>query len=463
MLLAALVVLCPRTGGAQTPLTLDEAIARTLAANDAVRAAAAARDEARARTDQARAGYLPRVDLIEGWQRGNHPVFVFSSLLAQRRFTAANFALDALNHPDPLSNHRFAVTIEQTIFDGLRTNATVDGARIDEGIAQARSTQTAAELRLGVVAAYGRAFSARTAHETARAAAAAAAEDLRRTEDRRDAGLEAESSVLAMRVHAAEVEARRIRAASEQSIARAALNALMNVPLDDDRPLVEPPLPCAGDLDVETLSAAAVASRPELKEAALMRDRAATLGRIARSGFLPQVVVLGAAEADGDSFADRASAWSAGIEVRWNLFAGGGDAARRREAAAAATRAEAERAGIETAVRLDVREAIARYESAVAREAAARRMVDQARESQRMIRDRYEAGLTPASELLRAAEAVVQADSTRTAAVVDVLVSLAALDRAAGRTSASTDAGGSNAAHPRSATAGHTSEAGVTR
>jgi outer membrane protein TolC len=49
-----------------------------------------------------------------------------------------------------------------------------------------------------------------------------------------------------------------------------------------------------------------------------------------------------------------------------------------------------------------------------------------------MIRDRYEAGLVPASELLRAAEAVLQAEFLRIAALTDIYVSAAAITRAAG-------------------------------
>ena len=80
-------------------------------------AARPAEREAAQRVIQARAGYWPKVDLLESWQRGNQPVFVFSSLLAQRQFTAANFALDALNHPEALDNFRSAVTVEQPLFD----------------------------------------------------------------------------------------------------------------------------------------------------------------------------------------------------------------------------------------------------------------------------------------------------------------------------------------------------------
>src|SRR5688572_783251 len=91
---------------AQTPLTLGDAIARARAQNPDAGGTAEAERAAAMQVTQARAGYLPRVDAVESWQRGNQPVFVFGSLLAQRRFTAADFALPALNHPDALDNFR---------------------------------------------------------------------------------------------------------------------------------------------------------------------------------------------------------------------------------------------------------------------------------------------------------------------------------------------------------------------
>ena len=99
LLVAALGLAAP--AAAQTPLTLTEAIARARAQNPDAGSTAAAEREAAQRVTQARAGYLPKVDVVESWQRGNQPVFVFSSLLAQRQFTAADFALGALNHPEP--------------------------------------------------------------------------------------------------------------------------------------------------------------------------------------------------------------------------------------------------------------------------------------------------------------------------------------------------------------------------
>ena len=415
------------------PLTLDDAVARALERNPAMRAVSATGDEADARLRQARAGYLPRVDVVEAWQGGNQPVYVFGSLLAQRRFTAADFALDALNHPDALSNHRAAIILQQTVFDGWSTKAAVQGARLGASAAQLDREITGARLRLDVVTAFGRALAARSARDSAAAAVATATEDLRRAEARRDAGVETEANVLAFRVHLAEADARQVRATADETVARAGLNALITEPLDDRTPLAGLAVLPERDIDASVLEAEALAARPELQRATLARQQADAARQHARAGLYPQVVVQGGAEMNGHTFADRASAWSAGMEVRWNLFAGGADSARAAEAAATARRADAERERLESQVRLEVRTGIAEYRSAVAREATGRRIVEQARESQRIVRDRYEAGLASASDVLRAAELLAQAESARTSAVIDVHVTAAALDRAAGR------------------------------
>ena len=109
--------LCAPPASAQPPLSLPEAIARAKARNPDAGSAAAAEREAAERVTQVRGGYFPKVDVAESWQRGNHPVFVFSSLLAQRQFTAADFALDALNHPAATDNFRAAFSVEQLLFD----------------------------------------------------------------------------------------------------------------------------------------------------------------------------------------------------------------------------------------------------------------------------------------------------------------------------------------------------------
>ena len=431
LLVAALGLAVP--AAAQTTLTLAEAIARARSQNPDAGSAAAAEREAAERVTQARAGYLPRVDVAESWQRGNQPVFVFSSLLAQRRFTSADFALGALNDPDALDNFRSAVTVEQSLFDGA-TRANVAAAGIGHDMATARRTMVDHDLAAGVAGAYGRVLLAAAASQSAAAAAETARADRELAGNRRDAGLVTDADVLQIDVYVSRTREQQIRAASDERVARAQLNQLMGEPLGEAFVLDRSTTAAAIDAtDVGSLEAQALRNRPDVALAVLQEQLAGTMQTAARAAFLPQVAVQGGWELNGGAWNTRSSSWVVGAVARINLFRGFADRARLAEAREQATRRALEREKAETAARLDVHIAIARLDAARASEAVGRAAVDQARESRRIIRDRYEAGLTDVASLVRAAEAVVQAETQQTAAQVAVLTETAALERTLGR------------------------------
>jgi outer membrane protein TolC len=165
----------------------------------------------------------------------------------------------------------------------------------------------------------------------------------------------------------------------------------------------------------------------------MQQEQLAAAVTAARAAFLPQVTAQGAWELNGGTWNSRSSSWVAGVTARVNLFHGFADKARLAEAREQATRRALETGKAETLARLDVQIAIARLEAAWASEAVGRAAADQARESRRIIRDRYESGLTDAAMLLRSADAVQQADAQQIAALVNVLTATAALQRAIGR------------------------------
>ena len=90
-------------------------------------------------------------------------------------------------------------------------------------------------------------------------------------------------------------------------------------------------------------------------------------------------------------------------------------------------------ASISASPHVEVISAAGSIESARAREAVGRAAADQARESQRIIRDRFEQGLAGVNDVLRASTAVLDAEARRTAAIVDLMVADAMLRRAVGR------------------------------
>ena len=431
LLVAALGLAAPVA--AQTPLTLPAAIARARAQNPDAGSSAAAEREAAQRVTQARAGYLPRLDVVESWQRGNQPVFVFSSLLAQRQFTAADFALGALNHPDALDNFRSAVMVEQSLFDSA-TRANIAATGIGHNMAIVNRLMVDHDLAASVTTAYGRVLVAAAASQSAAAAAETARADRELAGNRRDAGLVTDADVLQLDVYVSRTREQQIRATSDERIARAQLNQLMGEPLGEAFALDRSPTASViNATDLASLEAEALENRADVKLAALQEQLAGATQTAARAAFLPQVTAQGGWEYNGGAWNTRTSSWVVGAVARINVFHGFADTARLVEAREQTARRALERDKAQTAARLDVYIAVARLGAARASDAVGRAAVDHARESRRIVRDRYEAGLTDVASLLRAAEGVLQAETQQTAAQVAVLTETAALQRTLGR------------------------------
>jgi outer membrane protein len=418
---------------AQSSLSLSEAIARAKARNPDVGAAAAAEREAAERVTQARGGYFPKVDVAESWQRGNNPVFVFSSLLAQRQFTAADFALDALNHPVATDNFRAAFSVEQSLFD-RSISANVRAASIGRDMAATGRQLVDQDLTSAVTDAYGRVLIAAATARSAAAMVETARADRELAGNRRDAGRVTDADVLQLDVYLVRTLEHQVQATSDERIARARLNQLMGEPLSTIFSLDLTPSAIAIDITKPAdLEEEALKNRPEVALAMQQEHLAAATMDAARAAFLPQVAAQGAWELNGGAWNSRSSTWVAGVVARINLFHGLADKARLAEAHAQAMRRSLEKEKAETMARLDVQIAIARLEAARASEAVGRAAADRARESRRIIRDRYESGLTEAATLLRSADDVLQAEAQQIAARVSVLTATATLQRAIGR------------------------------
>ncbi|HLG59665.1 MAG TPA: TolC family protein [Vicinamibacterales bacterium] len=417
---------------AQTPLTLADAMRRARTTTAAARALAAADNEAAERVRQARAGFLPRVDVTESVQRGDQPVYVFSSLLSQRRFTAANFAIDALNHPSPVTNARTGVMVEQSLYDGGLTRLAVKGAEISRDIVAATSAGAQQDLALGSARAFVRVLQLESAARASQAAVEAAESDLARARARRDVGLVTDADVLDVEVHLADMRQRALGTTADLAVARIQLNEIIGAPLDEVVTIVAPGAPPAFP-SVEALIGEALSSRPDHREADLRTTLAANARGTAQAAFFPRVGLQGGWEFNGQRFTEQRASWIVGAQVQINLFRGFGDAARAAEARHAELRAQAEREGVDRAIEVGVRAAAARLDAARARERVGQAALMQARESQRIVRDRYDGGLATIGDVLRAASAVLEVESRATAAQMDVIVQAVELDRAAGR------------------------------
>lgn len=422
------------------PVTLEQAVQMALTKNPGLKAQAEESVVARAQTLQARAAWFPRVDFSQSFLRGNDPVYVFGTLLRQRQFTAAHFGLPGLNAPTPLNNSLTRLDGQMMLFDSLRTHYRVAGARRRETAADLSTEQARQDLILRVVRAYYGVIVARENVSAAREALRTAESNEQRVTDLEKAGLVVTSDKLSAQVFRAQMKEREIRAANQLALARMALGhelGLGPVALKEPQDALKEP-GGTGAATMEEWEKIALAERPALRAAEMQQQAAASGTKVARAEFAPRVGVFANFERDAETLGGGPSGtnWTAGARVELNLFAGGADRARLDEARARERQAANQVDYFRSGVRLEVRQAFLEVSAAEQRAAAARDAVEQAKESLRIIQDRYEAGLATMTDLLRAQTAQLEARTGYFSALHDWQVARAQLERAAGKLTA---------------------------
>jgi len=422
---------------AQDPLSLREAVRLALKENKAIAATDAGVRASAARIDEARASMLPKVNYSESFARSDNPVFVFGSLLTQHQFGLENFNIGPLNRPDSLNNFQSLLTVDQVLYDAGQTRNAVKSADLSRQMSGEEKRRTEMQVISGVVRAYYGAVLASESLKTAEQALRSAEADLTRAESVRAAGMSTDVDVLSIRVHLAAVTEQRIQRAADLDVAKSALNDALGLPLDAGHNLTTALSPLdLPDLELASLEHDASATRPEARETHFAADLAKTQADSARSGLLPQVTFRAAFEADRQRFIDRGGAnWLASVGLRWNLFNGLADKARIEESSHWLTRAHADEQRMDSAVRLEVRRAWADLRAAQQRIEVAKAAVAEAEESLRITQNRYEAGMSNVTDLLRNETALLESRTRYLAAVHDQRIAASMLELAAGRLS----------------------------
>src|SRR6185437_858476 len=134
--------------------SLRDAVRLAMERSKVIEASTASNDGAAARVVVARSGFLPKVNYRESWVRSDNPVFVFSSLLLQRQFGEANFAVGSINRPDFLNNFQSQVTADQPLYDAGKAKRAVRSSQLGEALSQEDRRRTQMEVVAQVVRHY---------------------------------------------------------------------------------------------------------------------------------------------------------------------------------------------------------------------------------------------------------------------------------------------------------------------
>ncbi len=402
-------------------LSLGKAVSTALAHNPAV---AAARDAARAdaaRARKAKGFRLPSLDLLEMYDRTDNPAEAFAFELNQKRFSLQAFALADPNNPEPVTTWLTSLQLTQPLYTGGKLSARIRQADLMARAGRLTHTHTEEQVAFDTVTAFTNLAKAREYLSVLEKARDTTKKHLDLAERYAEQGLIVKAEVLKARVYLAKVEELVERAANGVTLAQAALNFQMGLDQSTPEELapLPPPPPVTGGLDAWI--DAAVAARRDLKAARAKLDAGRLEEKVATSGFLPEVALIGRYDLYDKAFGGTRGDSSAIMAVaKLNLFRGGSDEAARATARYRTASYAANIRRFEDGIKLQVRQAWQDLATARARHRTAEAALAAARESLRVREARFKQGLDKMIDLLDAETQLREAEVNELVARYDV-------------------------------------------
>jgi outer membrane protein TolC len=418
-------------------LTLDAAVAQGLA-NSQRLAELQARAEAADFTVESRHdAYYPVVSLQGGYTRTNH-VEEFSVI--------APGPSRVVVYPDIPDNYRTRIDLQWPIYTGGRTDALVRAATAERTATGKDLDAARADLRLEITRAFYAVITARETEDVLRRSLEAGDAHLADVRSRLASGLIPPNDVSSAEAEVSHQRVLAVEAANQRGVAEADLQRLIGAPpgplvVDDhaeagETAVLSQTRPPAGVAD---LIARAIKTRPE-RQALEQRATEADLRASATAASKwPQV-----GAGSGFDYSNPnprnfprasvwATSWDASINLTWTLWDGGRRRADTGEARATANALRTRVADFDREVTFEVRARALELDSSRQAVTAAIDEVRAATDAERVVGERYRAGVATATDVLDAQVARLQAELDRTRAVANVRLAEARLERAIGQ------------------------------
>jgi outer membrane protein len=444
-LLAAITLLAAslaaQSGAAQTgtPLTLPGAVSTALEKNPLRKAALADTRISTAAVREARSPLMPKITFTESALRGNDPVYVFGSRLRQQNFTLADFALNQLNRPTPVSNFSSRFSGQWSLFDGLQSWYSVSRARYVKQATEQQLDRTDQELVYQAVEAYYGLLLAQKQVQVAEDALKTSQAIEASSRARVESGMAVDADLLSAQVVTAKRKQELIQMQNGLALAQTQLALALGMSSDTlyepQEALTDRSFPAAPVADLESR---AMEKRPDLKRVESERSAQAKSVSMAKGALAPRLNVFGSWGTDSPTPGwNGGNNWLAGAELQFDLFDGDNKRAYLAREKAMLEKAAAMRDAFRDSIRLEVRKAYYDFDAARQQVEVARGAIAQADESLRINQNRYEGGLATVSDLLRVEEAAHRAKADYWQAVYRVQTSYAGVELATGTLTAS--------------------------
>jgi outer membrane protein TolC len=435
-------VLAPLAAQAET-LTLDQCVSIALKESPEVTGVNFEVEAAVAKKNAARGGYSPRLKLDAGVQRWDKEMSAPLFGLLYNECTNCQWATNPKTHQpslfDPISfrpqwTWSVGVTLAQPIgaLWTVREANVLTSLGID--VAEIKRKTARRDVAFQVTEAYYRLLQAKSMAAVAEKSVEQVTAQVKRAHTFFDRGAVAKNDVLRAELGLSASQQRLIQANGMVSLARGRLATLMGRSPDMEidivdvsgEPLVLPLAP------VGQAEERAAETRFELKEIAKRLEQADAGVRMAKSKFVPQVNAVANYTRQTASLLGLPKAWFVGATASWDIWEGGSTYYGIDESKAQLAQAVEARRKAEDMIRLDARNAHVGVTTAAEALEVAKHAVEAAEENFRIEQKRYESTSNTSFDVLDAETQLTTARGQHQAALYDLIVAKANLDRAMG-------------------------------
>jgi len=363
-------------------------------------------DVKQAQYRQSNAAFLPQVQVSHDFYRTNNPVFAFSAKLNQGIFTQADFDVAKLNDPDGISNFTTTLQVQQPLLN-LDKLIQRKSARYAKEAQELKNQFREDALIVKTKSVFMQLQLAYASEQVLREAKKTAEEGYKVTKDFYDNGYLDKSDLLKAEVRKSTVENQLEAARNGIQNVSDKLNFLMQsesskklVP-QDSLQMIDLFEQKEEDIELENTTDVKAMQKKQISYKKLYESR--------KFNFLPRLNAFGNIQYfDNDAFQTGNDSYFFGASLQWDLFKGYQNIGKLQE-----TKAKADRAKLEYKEYVDdkknkinkVLRALSLAENKISRNKLAK---EQAVESLRIIKDRYDEGLEKTADLLQAQSLAAQ-------------------------------------------------------
>jgi outer membrane protein TolC len=410
---------------ANQPITLSQALEVAKRNNNDLQESILDLERAKSAVREAQAALLPNLGL-EGRVTNRRST---SSTLQVKRQRQSGF-----NAPDAQAESSFdgQAQLNYDLYTSGRRQAAIQQAEEQVRRAELAVETRAEEIRLNVARNY---YDLQQADEEVRirqSAVGNAQASLRDAQALERAGVGTRFDVLRSQVNLANAQQNLTNALSQQETARRRLAALLNIPQSVNISAADP-VKLAGlwNQTLEESIVLAYQNRGEIQDLLVQRNISELQRRQALAALGPQISLFATYDLL-DVFNDNVSVadgYSLGVRATLSLYDGGAAKARAAQAKSNIAIAETRFSQQRNEVRFQVEQAFSSQRSSLENVQTANAALEQARESLRLARLRFQAGVGTQTDVINAENDLTQAEGNRIRAILDYNRALVQLQR----------------------------------